>query len=268
MKRMFSIVTPSALAALALGVVAGCGGKTPPPTELQNARAAYQRAESDPVAQYNQSGLIESRQALDAAEREYQDSPKPQETKTLGYVAERRAQVAEANARTAATSQEQLQKEQGLAGRSERRADIALERLGLAAKEESRGTVITLPGANMFATNQAEILPDAKGRLTEIAVAVKSVASEGAPQDQGRQMTLIGYTDDTGTDERNAELSKKRSEAVKNFFAQHGLNGANIQTEGRGEADPVADNGTPEGRAQNRRVEIVISPPNQGGTTK
>lgn len=268
MKRMLSIVTPSALAVFALGVVAGCGGKTPPPTELQNARAAYQRAESDPVAQYNQSGLIESRQALDNAERQFEDSPKSEDTKTLGYVAERQAQVAEANARTTATSQEQLQKEQRLAGRSERRADIALERLGLSAKDEPRGTVITLPGANMFATNQAEILPDAKGRLTEIAKAVKSVASEGAPQDKGRQMMLIGYTDDTGTTERNAELSKERSEAVKNFFGQHGLNAANIQTEGRGETDPVADNGTPEGRAQNRRVEIVISHPNQGGTSK
>ncbi|AKU98323.1 Outer membrane protein A precursor [Labilithrix luteola] len=268
MKRMVSVLTPPALAALAFGVLAGCAGNQPPPTELRNARAAYHRAASDPVAQYNESGLIESRQALDVAERQYEDSPKSQETKTAGYVAERQAQVAEANARTSAATQEQLQKEQRLAGKSERRADIALERLGLAAKDEPRGTVITLPEANMFDTNKAVIRPEAKARLTEVAKAVKSVAEEGQPQDQGRTMTLIGYTDSTGSDERNATLSKERSDAVRTFFGEHGLNEAKIQTEGRGEADPVADNGTKEGRAQNRRVEIVISPPTHGGTMK
>jgi outer membrane protein OmpA-like peptidoglycan-associated protein len=259
MKRMNLILAPSALV---LAALAGCASNPPPtPTELQNARTAVKKVESGPSAQANPSGVIEARQALDAAETAYADDPKGQEAKTLGYVAQRKAEIAAAEGRTTMAMQAESAKEEAALGRSERRAKAALDRLGLAAKEEKRGTVITLPTSNMFAVNQSEIKPDAEKKLADIAKAVKKVQAEKAPADQNRRIELIGYTDDTGSDEHNLDLSKKRAEAVRTFFSKHGLDPALIDVDGKGEADPVADNKTPQGRAKNRRVEIVVTPP-------
>lgn len=262
MKRWISVLGPSAFAplAIAIGVLCGCASSRPsqPPRELQAARDAYTRAESGPAREHNQAGLIEARQALDAAEQKYNE--KSDEVKPLSYVAQRKAQIAEADGRAAAAVLGVAEEERASAGRSERRAKVALDRLGLAAKEESRGTVITLPGANMFATNEAEILPAARGRLAEIAKAVKQVVAENAPQDVGRKLVLIGYTDDVGSEETNLDLSARRADAVRAFFSQHGLSATMMETVGRGEADPIADNGTAQGRAKNRRVEVVVTP--------
>ncbi len=74
----------------------------------------------------------------------------------------------------------------------------------------------------------------------------------------GSQVSLVGYTDSVGGDAYNLKLSEKRAESVKDFLVKHGANASRIQTEGRGKADPVADNATEKGRAENRRVEILI----------
>jgi outer membrane protein OmpA-like peptidoglycan-associated protein len=246
---------------LALITLCACATTRPPPPELQNARTEVHRAESGPTAQANPAGVIGARQALDTAEQEYGRKQTSKDVESLGYVAQRDAQIAEADARTATMAKQLSEKQEAAYNRSQRRAKVALGRLGLAAKDDPRGTVITLPTANMFAVNEAKILPSAQGPLTEIAKAVKEVVAEQSPEDVGRRMQLIGYTDSTGTDEHNLDLSKRRAEAVKQFFGQHGLNAANIETDGKGEADPIADNETAKGRAQNRRVEIIITSP-------
>lgn len=273
-KRSISILAPPAFA---LGVLSGCAERDArPPSELQAARAEYARAQAGPAAEHNRAGLIEARQALGEAEAKYQDNS--DETSDYGYVAKRKAQIADTEARTsvavlneaeqqkaeAAKQKMMVEKEQASLGRSERRAKMALDKLGLAAKEDQRGTVITVPSATMFATDKSDILPNAKKRLAEIAIAVKEVSSEGMPQDQGRKIQLIGYTDDTGSDEHNLDLSKRRAESVSMFFASHGIDQSMIETDGKGEADPVGDNKTKEGRAENRRVEIVITPQSGG----
>jgi outer membrane protein OmpA-like peptidoglycan-associated protein len=259
MKRSLSILVGSALAVTA---IAGCGPSRPqqPPTELQNARAAYNRAESGPAAEYNKAGLIEARQALDAAEREHEGYRDTEKVKSLAYAAERKTELAEADARANAAAQSELEMQRALAMQSEQRAKVALDRLGLQAKDEPKGTVITVPGAKMFDTDKAVILPHAKARLGEIAKAVKSVAEKQAPENAGRKVRIIGYTDDVGNDEHNCELSERRAEAVEKLFTDQGIDPAIIETEGRGESNPIADNATPQGRAENRRVEVVITP--------
>jgi OOP family OmpA-OmpF porin len=72
------------------------------------------------------------------------------------------------------------------------------------------------------------------------------------------KISLVGYTDSIGSDEYNQKLSERRAEAVKAHLVANGVDAARIQTSGRGKADPVADNATAEGRAENRRVEILI----------
>ncbi len=72
------------------------------------------------------------------------------------------------------------------------------------------------------------------------------------------QISLVGYTDSIGSDAYNLKLSEKRAESVKDYLAKHGVDGARIQTSGRGKADPIGDNKTEKGRFENRRVEVLI----------
>jgi OOP family OmpA-OmpF porin len=75
----------------------------------------------------------------------------------------------------------------------------------------------------------------------------------------GTKIRLDGYTDSIGTDAYNMKLSERRATAVKDYLIKEaGVDSSKITAVGHGEADPVADNKTPEGRAKNRRVEISI----------
>ena len=75
------------------------------------------------------------------------------------------------------------------------------------------------------------------------------------------QVQIIGHTDSSGSDAVNNPLSLDRAEAVRDYLSRHGVPASRIQVEGRGEREPVSDNGTVDGRAQNRRVEIFLREP-------
>ena len=74
----------------------------------------------------------------------------------------------------------------------------------------------------------------------------------------GVKVIVEGYTDNTGDAGANVTLSQARADAVKARLMVAGINAARISTKGFGSGNPVADNGTAEGRAQNRRIEMVI----------
>jgi outer membrane protein OmpA-like peptidoglycan-associated protein len=76
---------------------------------------------------------------------------------------------------------------------------------------------------------------------------------------QGLKVQVEGYTDSVGGDDYNMKLSQNRANTVHDFLTQNGVPASNVTAEGFGKADPVADNTTPTGRAQNRRVELVVS---------
>jgi outer membrane protein OmpA-like peptidoglycan-associated protein len=67
-------------------------------------------------------------------------------------------------------------------------------------------------------------------------------------------ITIEGYTDSQGSESYNQDLSERRAKSARDYLVRRGVAGTRIQAYGRGEADPVATNDTPEGRAQNRRV--------------
>ncbi|MDR3400621.1 MAG: OmpA family protein [Pandoraea sp.] len=73
------------------------------------------------------------------------------------------------------------------------------------------------------------------------------------------EVRVYGYTDSVGSDTYNEQLSARRADAVAGVLVDEGMQRAGIQTVGAGKRNPVADNSTPAGRAQNRRVAIVIS---------
>ncbi|MBE7179582.1 MAG: OmpA family protein, partial [Mucilaginibacter polytrichastri] len=69
---------------------------------------------------------------------------------------------------------------------------------------------------------------------------------------------IVGHTDGVGSDSYNMDLSQRRAKSVKSLVVADGVKGSRLRTEGRGKTEPIGDNATSAGRAQNRRVEIVI----------
>lgn len=119
-------------------------------------------------------------------------------------------------------------------------------------KEEKRGVVITLSGSVLFASGKYQLLPIAKEKLTEVATALK---------DQGyKKIVVEGHTDSAGSESSNEALSLKRANAVREHLVSQGMDGSKITAVGKGESTPVATNDTPDGRANNRRVELVVTP--------
>ena len=97
-----------------------------------------------------------------------------------------------------------------------------------------------------FGTNSAQIKPEAYAELDRFAEFLKS-----APSARGE---IEGHADSTGGEAYNKRLSEKRAEAVKGYVVSRGVDASRLSTRGFGESQPIADNGTPEGRAANRRV--------------
>jgi len=72
------------------------------------------------------------------------------------------------------------------------------------------------------------------------------------------RIRIVGHTDNEGSEERNQQLSEQRAVAVANYLMELGIQSNRIETEGRGESEPIADNATDQGRAANRRTEIIV----------
>lgn len=119
-------------------------------------------------------------------------------------------------------------------------------------KEEARGVVITLSGSVLFATGKSTLLPIALDKISEVAKALK---------DQGFKSLLVeGHTDSQGSADKNMVLSQQRADAVRSHLVSQGIPSDKIRAQGIGSSRPVADNGSAEGRANNRRVEIIVEP--------
>lgn len=100
-----------------------------------------------------------------------------------------------------------------------------------------------------FDTGKAAILPDSENILGEI---VKVLG-----QDADLKLRIEGHTDNQGNAAANQALSEKRAQAVVAWLTAHGVAAARLSAKGLGQTKPLADNGTEEGRAKNRRVELV-----------
>jgi outer membrane protein OmpA-like peptidoglycan-associated protein len=110
-------------------------------------------------------------------------------------------------------------------------------------------------GKVLFDFNKATLKPEAKNQLARVLQALK--------EQPGLQTHIVGHTDSVGSDAYNMKLSQQRAESVAAYLVQNGVSRQSIRTDFRGEREPVASNATDDGRAQNRRVEITVSPPGQ-----
>ncbi len=274
--------TLATVAILALAAATGCGS-TAPTAELKSAREALELAKQSNAAKLTPDKVLEAEQALEKAEKAHNQDPQSDVERHFSYLAERRAQIAVVQGEisdteakkiaaeeryvkllderrkkaenTAQRTSGELEKERAARLLAEQRMNAALKSLEEIAKvkEESRGMVITLSGAVLFASGKSELLPIAKEKLDQVAVALQNT-------DPSQKMVVEGHTDSVGPDPENQKLSEERAKAVREYLVSKGVESNRISFVGKGEAVPVSDNTSPEGRANNRRVEIIVSP--------
>ena len=286
-------------------LIYGCASTVP--TELVDARLAYEKASVGPAVSLAPDELHKAKVALDVAEKSFSNDAGSYQTADLAYVAQRKAEMAGVKGSIAmeqknkAQSDADFQKKQGeiLAKKSQdlqeqsqhlakartdlsdaernskeiaaqlakeqkavleakantamaeaQSADAQAKLAALAAKEDERGLVISLSGSILFRSNEDMLMPGAEARLDQVVEAL--VASKN------RSVVVEGYTDSNGSDAYNSGLAQRRADSVRNYIVFKGYPAERVLAKGMGEGRPIADNATSEGRANNRRVEIIL----------
>ena len=285
MNRKHFAVLMAPLVAIAIGCASE---RIPPPQALVDARADYVRARDGMASRLAPADLHQADLALQDAERAYAEAPGEPATAELATIADRKALYAQSQAATVQAQQDlqktnaelqaarasrleeaqralgvtQLQLEQQAATAAEQRARLQEleEKLSDAhatiaqiamVKEDERGMVITLPGEVLFTTAKWDLKPAAMAKLDQIARALMG---------KDQPIVVIGYTDNVGGRDSNLTLSRNRAEAVRDYLVAKGIPKDLLEARGMGPDNPMADNDSVEGRAQNRRVEIVVQP--------
>jgi len=255
----------------------GCAS-SPTTPQLVDARRAYDNAEESEAPSRAPSELARAKVALDRAEEAHDDNPGSTREANLAENAEIKAKRAQARAESRTDRDgvvrhndhyhavETRDGEPAVAAKranttkaDDRQAASALQNLSQVAnvKEESRGVVITLSGSLLFPTGEEELSPIARKSLDQVADAL-------AKQPSDAKFDVEGHTDNSGTTAQNQALAKKRAQAVADHLVESGVDRDRIRVVGHGESHPIASNDSDEGRASNRRVEIVVDEEHNG----
>lgn len=291
-----SLLLPLATAAS----LVACGTPGPLPA-LEQARSAVNAASVNPdVARHAQLELKAATDTIARADHVWQKDGDEDETRHLAYLATQRAHTAEEIGKARATQDaivqarseadrlrlqartRQLENAQGRAAEAQARADAAQaaaksardeaksaqdaanaarsENLNLQnrlreleAQQTERGLLVTL-GDVLFEFGKSDLLPSATPRMDKLAAFLQ--------QFPDRQLRIEGYTDSVGSVAANQRLSERRAAAVQSALISRGVSPQRIATQGYGKSYPIASNANPEGRALNRRVEVVIADEN------
>jgi outer membrane protein OmpA-like peptidoglycan-associated protein len=221
--------------------------------QLATVQAEIERASQEKARAERERMAIE--QAQQQKKQKLTENELAEIRRKLAEAEEQRRAEAEKVARSAeqlrATAQ-QLEAEKQARLEAERKAEEATSNLAKIAlvKHEARGLVITLSGSVLFASGQSSLLANARPKLDEVAQALEKSEAD--------TFVVEGHTDSRGSESTNQELSYRRAQTVRDYLVERGVPSEKIRAVGHGKARPVADNGTAEGRANNRRVEIVI----------
>lgn len=111
---------------------------------------------------------------------------------------------------------------------------------------------VTLEGTALFATGSSKLSTEGKAAVDEVIESLRGFDTVSA-------IIITGHTDSTGSAAFNQKLSERRANTVRDYMISRGVNPALLSAGGAGENEPIADNSTAEGRAENRRVEIDIA---------
>lgn len=138
---------------------------------------------------------------------------------------------------------------QNLDGLSRKQVKV-LQSQGFVLTDE--GWALRLPEKLLFAVNEASIAADTFNKISDLAQRLNSVGIS--------KLKVNGYTDNTGTSAYNDQLSLERAQNVSKALLAGGISPANMIVRGLGAQHPLADNSTVEGRAENRRVTLIVIP--------
>ncbi|HEX7854951.1 MAG TPA: OmpA family protein [Sphingobium sp.] len=127
---------------------------------------------------------------------------------------------------------------------------------GIDVVRQGDDLLLRMPSSITFATNQAIIEPHFRSTLDNVSQVLTEYPKT--------YVDVMGHTDSDGSDTYNQALSERRATSVADYLSSHGVNAARLATRGFGKTQPIASNDTPEGKAQNRRVEIKLVPVTEG----
>ncbi|MBN8832137.1 MAG: OmpA family protein [Sphingomonadales bacterium] len=116
--------------------------------------------------------------------------------------------------------------------------------------------LLRMPSGITFATNQSAIQPQFQPTLDQVAATLAEYPKT--------MIDVLGHTDSDGSEAYNQALSERRAQSVASYLSSHGVASVRMATRGYGEMQPIASNETPDGKQQNRRVEIKIVPAVEG----
>ena len=112
------------------------------------------------------------------------------------------------------------------------------------------GIAVTFDSGILFPYDSAELTSEARSNLRKLADSLQAEART--------DVMIVGHTDSTGSDSYNQQLSERRGRSAEDYLSSLRVTSSRLVSRGRGEAEPIASNGTDEGRRQNRRVEVAI----------
>jgi outer membrane protein OmpA-like peptidoglycan-associated protein len=210
--------------------------------QAEQARAQAQAAQAD--AERMKAEAIQARQEAEAARKEADAARAAAEE-------QKAALAVEADKAHKAAAESDRLRQQAEQEKADLRAQL-LQQLNtiLATRDTARGLIANMSDV-LFKTGSFELLPGARERLAKISGII--VAHPGL------HLEVEGHTDSVGGDDYNQKLSENRAQAVRDYLVQQGIADNTIVFRGLGKNQPVATNDTPDGRQQNRRVELVLS---------
>lgn len=217
---------------------------------------AARKAREDAERQAKESQAEAERQTAQRAEADAaaaEAKAREEQARAARAQAEAQAQQAQAQAQQAA-QQAQLAQQQADAARKQ--TEDMRERLKqqlnqvLQTHETARGLIVNMSDV-LFDFNKYTLKPEAREKLAKVSGILLAYP--------GLKLQVEGYTDNIGSDEYNQKLSEERADAVRDYLVSQGVTDSNITAKGFGKTHPIADNSTNAGRAQNRRVEMVVS---------
>lgn len=222
-------------------------GKRRAEAELARAQAEAAKADAERMKAEAEKAAREAAQQKDAAEKAKQAA----DSARAAAEAQQQALAVEADKAHKAAEEADRLRQQAEKDKADLRARLLAQlNAVLATRDTARGLIANMSDV-LFKTGSFELLSGARERLAKISGIVLAYP--------GLHLDVEGHTDSVGGDDYNMQLSQHRAQAVRDYLVQQGVPEGTIASRGLGKANPVATNDTPEGRQQNRRVELVLT---------
>ncbi len=207
----------------------------------QNAEESRRQAEQS-AQQADQARLAQQ----DAAQRAQAAAAQQAQAEAATAAAQAEAQKArEERERADQSAQQASQQEQQMRERLKAQLSQVLQ-----TQDTARGLIVNMSDV-LFAFNKYDLKPEAREKLAKVSGILLAYPD--------LKVQVEGYTDNIGSDDYNQKLSEQRADSVRDYLVRENVTDSNVSAAGYGKSNPIADNSTNDGRAQNRRVELVVS---------